>query len=190
MPESSRQKALFAVGNVPPGGTCLSTFVIVTSGTDVLVGKMARPDIWTERFFVGKSWVDGYVASGKYVLPASHLAWYESPLDAANRIIKEMTPLRIPRKQVQLVEVQSYLSGNPKSQIEPPHWDICFLYEARVPKVATRAFKTPEWFEDLAFIERKKLSVGDFTRGHGDILRQARAIGRPATATKKRKSSL
>ena len=75
----SRTKSMFSEGNVPPGGTCLSSFVAASNGRGVLVGKMASPEVWVDRFLVGPKWATKYVESGKYVLPARHLHWYESP---------------------------------------------------------------------------------------------------------------
>ncbi len=178
MMSQSKQKALFREGNVPPGGTCLSSFVMLTTGPDLLVGKMTKPEVWVERFFVGPQWAPIYHQSGKYMLPASHLAWYESPLEAAERSVKEQTLLPMDRKDLKLVEVQSHLSGDIANTTEPPHWDICFVYEGKVPKSFAKKLKQPEWFEDFGFVSRSKLKPDDFARGHGDILELARAIGK------------
>ncbi len=181
----SKQKALFSEGNVPPGGTCLSSFVILTTGPDVLVGKMARPEVWVERFFVGPKWAPTYHQSKKYMLPASHLMWYESPLEAAERSVKEQTLLPLGKDDLKFLEVQSHLSGDPESATEPPHWDICFVYEGKVPKSIAKKLKQPEWFDDFGFVKRSKLKPEDFTRGHGDILERARTLGK----AKKKKAS-
>lgn len=177
MSESKRQKALFGDGNIPPGGTCLSSFVVMTTGPDdVLVGKMAKPEIWVDRFFVGPQWAETYSKSGKYLLPSSHLAWYESPEEAAERVVREQTQLDVPSGSLKLLDVQSHLSGDPNST-EPPHWDICFVYEGRIPSKTAKQLASPEWFEGLGFIKRSNLKADDFTRGHGDVLERAGAIG-------------
>jgi len=49
----SKTKALFSKDNVPPGGTCLSSFMVISNGQRILVGKMDRPEIWVEKFLVG-----------------------------------------------------------------------------------------------------------------------------------------
>ena len=170
------QKALFREGSVPPGGTCLSSFVILTTGSDVLVGKMDKPDIWVERFFVGAQLAPTYSSSGKFLLPASHLSWYESPLEAAQRIVRDQVQLHV--KQLELLEVQSHLRGDRESTENPLHWDICFVYQAKVPVSVAKKIKKPEWFKDFGFVKRSKLAPDDFTRGHGDILQQAKLIGR------------
>ena len=173
-----RKKALFTEGNTPPGGLCLSSFVVLTTGRDVLIGKMARPEMWVEKFFVGEKFAPTYVQSNKYLLPASHLAWYESPLEAAGRVANEQAMMPIPKEKLKLLGIQSHVSGDPTSTTEPPHWDICFVYEGNISKSAAKKLKAPEWFEDLAFVNRSKLKAEDFTRGHGDVLEHAGIIRR------------
>ncbi|HME18293.1 MAG TPA: hypothetical protein VKF15_00980 [Nitrososphaerales archaeon] len=170
------RKALFNEQNVPPGGVCLSSFVLVRSGGKVLVGKMTKPQVWIDRFFVGEKFAPEYLASGKYLLPARHLAWYESPLEAAESVVRDQVKLRIPKKSIRLVEVQSHLRGDVSSSERPPHWDICFVYEAKVPAESIRQLKTPPWFRDLHFVAMSSLSADDFTRGHGDILQEVGLI--------------
>lgn len=181
-----KQKALFREGNVPPGGTCLSSFVILTTGPDILVGKMTKPEIWIDRFFVGPQYVETYQKSGKYLLPSSHLAWYESPLEAAERVAREQTELEMPSGSLKLLEVQSHLSGD-VNDAEPPHWDICFIYEGKVSKSTARKLQSPEWFEGLGFVKRSKLKADDFTRGHGDVLERAQAIGKLKKKAKRKR---
>jgi ADP-ribose pyrophosphatase YjhB (NUDIX family) len=172
----STQKALFLEGNVPPGGTCLSSFVAITSGSHILVGKMARPDIWVERFMTGPKYAPVYANSGKYILPARHLAWYESPMEAAESIIRDQLLLKVPRSKISLIEVQSHVSGDVQNKDEPPHWDICFVYRVELPLGQAKRLKSIEWFEDLGFKPRSSLAADDFTRGHGDVLEQAGLI--------------
>jgi ADP-ribose pyrophosphatase YjhB (NUDIX family) len=172
----SKSKALFSEENVPPGGTCLSSFIAITNGRKILVGKMGRPEIWVERFLVGPSRAPVYAGSGKYVLPARHLHWYESPLEAARSIVKEQTGLAIPASRISLVGVQSHVSGDVNNEKEPPHWDLCFLYGARVPDRVASKLARPEWFSELAFKPLASLKPEDFTRGHGDVLEAAGMI--------------
>jgi ADP-ribose pyrophosphatase YjhB (NUDIX family) len=172
----SRRKALFDTQNVPPGGVCLSSFVIVRNPRGILVGKMVKPEIWIERFFVGERFAPTYVSSNKYLLPARHLAWYESPLEAAADILRDQVGLRVPRSHIHLLDVQSHIRGDVKSVREPPHWDICFVYETRVPASTSNTIKSPPWFGDLHFVSLSSLSQDDFTRGHGDVLQEARLI--------------
>jgi hypothetical protein len=174
--KSYRRKALFDEQNVPPGGVCLSSFVIVRSGNRVLVGKMAQPDVWIRRFFVGEKFAHGYFSSNKYMLPARHLAWYESPRTAAEGVLRDQVRIKVPDSKVNLVEVQSHIRGDVHSKEEPPHWDICFIYEVKVPARTAKEIKSLPWFKDLHFIPLSSLATADFTRAHGDILQEAGLI--------------
>lgn len=172
------RKALFSESNVPPGGVCLSSFVIVRDGGRVLVGKMAKPEIWTERFHVGPKFAPSYTGSGKYVLPARHLSWYESPLEAARGIMKDQVLLEVPKDSFKLLGVQSFVSGDPDKADEDPHWDICFVYQVELPGRLAKSIKAPEWFKDLGFVSTSELSRDAFTRGHGDVLEAVGVIRR------------
>ena len=187
MSARSRGKALFSSESPPPaGGICLSSFVVVSNGAGVLLGKMKNPDVWIERFFVSPQFVPRYLSEEKYLMPASHLAWYESPLDAAERILKEQALLNFPKEKIKLLGVQSHLRGDLNDEKNPPHWDICFVYEARLPAKIARKIKSPDWFGDFGFKSKTKLSASDFARGHGDVLEEAKVIGRAARNSKKK----
>jgi ADP-ribose pyrophosphatase YjhB (NUDIX family) len=159
------KKALFMEGHVPKGGACISTFLVLTGKNGILVGKMAKPEVWVEKFFVGETFAPKYASSGKWVLPASHLKFGEAPEDAAKRVLAEQLGLR--RVKLRLGEVQSHLSQDPNDP-EAAHWDVCFVYEGKV----RGAFKRPEWFSELTFVKGKGITVQDFTRGHGDVLKK------------------
>jgi hypothetical protein len=177
MVQLSKTKSLFSKENVPPGGTCLSSFVAVLNGRNILVGKMTRPEIWVERFLVGPKFAPKYTSSGKYVLPARHLHWYESPLDAAHSVLWDQVGLKVPRGKILLVDSQSHVSGDVNSEDEPPHWDICFLLRTQVSRRDASRLHRPEWFSELTFRPLDSLKPEDFTRGHGDVLEAAGMIG-------------
>ena len=159
------KKALFREGHVPKGGACISAFLVLTGKDGILVGKMAKPEIWVERFFVGENFAPQYASSGKWLLPASHLKYGEKPDDAAERVLTEQVGL----KGVKLAfsQVQSHLSQDPNDP-ESAHWDICFIYEGRIKGEVNR----PEWFSELKFVKAKEIAADDFTRGHGDVLKE------------------
>jgi len=163
------KKAQFSSGDVPPGTVCMSCFIAVNDGEGgLLTGRMDHLDIWLDRFFMSPLTGPAYVASGKLVLPASHLFWYESPLDAAERILKEMALIdNVPKDHIKLVDVQSHLRPGFKDP-SIPHWDICVLYKVDSYK---GKIKQPKWFKDFGF--KPNLKAGDFTRGHGDVLEEA-----------------
>jgi hypothetical protein len=179
---NQKRKALFREGNVPPSGTCISAFVSITDGPNILLGKMAKPEIWVDRFFVGEDRAPTYASSGKYVLPASHLKWYESPLEAAERVVEEQAALPVLKKGLKLVDVESFVSGDPNDEQNPPHWDICMVYETRIPTSLAKKLPKPEWFEDYGMKKKSSLSPEDFTRGHGDVLEKTGMIGKKKKA--------
>ncbi|HZW55500.1 MAG TPA: hypothetical protein VFF30_04355 [Nitrososphaerales archaeon] len=185
--QATRQKAQFIGGGAPPGGFCLSSFVVVSRGNDVLVGKMKMPEVWVERFFVGQEFAPKYLSSGKYLMPASHLSWYESPLDAASRIMSEQLLLDYPKDKLKLLDVQSHLRGDIGDEHNPPHWDLCFVYGAQLTPRQSRNLATPDWFEDYRFKKRSELTTDDFTRGHGDVLEEAGVIGEKSRQKNRRR---
>jgi len=159
------KKAMFMEGNVPKGGTCISSFIVAEKEGRVLVGKMSNPEIWVDRFLVGSAFAPKYAASGKWLLPASHLKFGESPDECAQRILREQ--LLVDVQDLKLAGIQSHLSGEP-ADIENAHWDLCIIYKATVPEPS----RVPEWFSELRYVPVKNLRPSDFTRGHGDILEQ------------------
>jgi len=163
------KKAMFMEGQVPTGGTCISSFLVLKGKNGVLVGKMTKPEVWVERFFVGEAFAPKYASSGKWLLPASHLKYGEKPEDAAKRILSEQLGLK--GVKLSLAEVQSHLTGDPKDP-EAAHWDICFVYEGTVKGKVPK----PEWFSELEFLKPKTLAAEDFTRGHGDVLKELGTI--------------
>jgi hypothetical protein len=166
-----KKRALFSPDDVPPGSVCLSSFVATSDGKGVLAGRMDRLDIWVERFYVSPANGKNFLASGKLLLPASHLQWYESPLDAAVRILREQALLDVPKEKLKLVDAQSHLRPTADDP-SIPHWDICFVYSADLPSAQ---LKQPEWFKDFGF--KSNLKADDFTRGHGDVLEEAGLLG-------------
>jgi ADP-ribose pyrophosphatase YjhB (NUDIX family) len=165
------KKAMFNEGNVPKGGTCLSSFLLLKSKGGILVGKMTKPEIWVARFFVGEMFAPKYAASNKWLLPASHLKYGEKPEDAAMRILVEQVGAA--KSKLSLLQVQSHLSQDPNDP-EAAHWDICFVYGGTV----RGRLQIPEWFSELKFMKPRELASEDFTRGHGDVLRELGVIKR------------
>jgi hypothetical protein len=163
------KKAQFSLNDVPPGTVCISSFVVVNDGNGrILAGRMDQLDVWLDRFYANPTTAPTFLASGKLLLPASHIVWYESPLDAADRVLKEMALIDdVPKNKITLVDVQSHLRPSAKDQ-NVPHWDICVLYSV---DSYNGKLKQPGWFRDFGF--KKDLKPDDFTRGHGDILKEA-----------------
>jgi len=160
---------MFMEGHVPKGGACISVFLVLKGRDGILVGKMTRPEIWIDRFLVGEAFAPKYAASGKWLIPASHLKFGEDPEDAAVRVLVEQVGAR--KSKLSLLQVQSHLSQDPNDP-EAAHWDICLIYGGRPRGKVER----PEWFSDLRYVKPKELTSEDFTRGHGDVLKELGVI--------------
>jgi ADP-ribose pyrophosphatase YjhB (NUDIX family) len=165
------KKAMFMEGHVPKGGTCISVFLVLKGKGGILVGKMAKPEVWVERFYVGEMFAPKYASSNKWLLPASHLEYGEKPDDAAMRVLTQQ--IGVGHRKLNFREVQSHLSQDTNDP-EAAHWDICLVYEGTLKDTVVR----PDWFSDLRFVNPKELSSEDFTRGHGDVLKESGIIAR------------
>jgi hypothetical protein len=76
------------MSDIPEGGACLSTFLILwnSSKNMVLMGRV-NPEYpaWEHIGALNKVRLERY--SDKWMLPSSHLVLYESPRQAAERIL-------------------------------------------------------------------------------------------------------
>ena len=158
-------------GSVPKGGTCLSSFLVLRGKGGILVGKVAKPEIWIDRFLVGEMFVQKYASSNKWLIPASHLKYGEKPEDAAMRVLVEQVGSK--KIKLKFLEVQSHLSEDPNDP-EAAHWDICFVYGGTLKG----KIQTPEWFSELRFVKPRDIESDDFTRGHGDVLKELGIVKR------------
>lgn len=165
------KKALFKEGHVPKGGACISVFLVLKGKGGILVGKMAKPEVWVERFYVGEMFAPKYASSNRWMLPASHLEFGEKPDDAAMRVLTQQ--VGVGHGKLTFREIQSHLSQDPNDP-EAAHWDLCFVYEGTLKDKVER----PDWFSDLKFVNPKELGSEDFTRGHGDVLKESGIIAR------------
>ena len=159
--------------SLPPGGLCISAFLFVRRGDEVLLGKYADhpalEDIAgldaTRRAAHGKGWT----------IPASHVKFGEDPRDAAKRVAEEMLGLR------------GLAPGEPRVEVEvgvparfpdmPPHMDMWFFVDARVPE-DFRA-ERPPWFRELAFVDPAALKPSDYGRSHEDVMARWLAVRAP-----------
>ncbi len=159
----------------------MSSFVVLRQGNKILVGKMTKPEVWIDRFFVGEKFAPTYAGSDKFLLPARHLAWYESPLEAAESVVREQLLIAVPRGGLRLIDVQSHVRGDADDAENPPHWDFCFVFEGKVSAKPSLSRAQPAWFKELRFSSLSGLAPDDFTRGHGDVLEMAGLIGKKST---------
>jgi ADP-ribose pyrophosphatase YjhB (NUDIX family) len=152
--------------NVPEGGVCLSTFIVlrpVGTPTKVLLGKPDPQAPWEQMATLDQAHLRSI--GNRWILPASHLIELESPTDSAERILRQQLGIT----EVPLQGPEVFSEAYP-SAIDPEsgtHWDLHFIFRgdwpsARVPRFAV--------WRELAFVDPRDLTRADIARGHADIL--------------------
>lgn len=156
----------------PVGSLCLSSFVLALKRGSLLLGKVSHPDIW-ERQWALPTWKPSKWR-GKLLLPATHLLLKEHPDQAAERIMRNM--LKVSEYKLAFHGIQSHVRKRPL------HWDICFIYHARIKGLV----KKPPWFAELRYVEFKEIRREELGRDHADVIEKAgirlAAIPRPLTS--------
>ncbi len=150
---------------VPRSGLCLSAFVVVRPngvGGLALLGKV-RPEADWGRIGALDAERVGRMAS-LWMLPSSHLILYESPEEAARRIVREQLGAELPDLAAPVVI--SELSARSDAP-DDPHWDLGFVFEGRWP--STRFPASPA-FSELAFVDVARTRRSEIGRGHADVL--------------------
>jgi hypothetical protein len=158
--------------HVPPGGLCLSAFVLIRNRKgEVLFGRPRVDRAWPDQGGVGMWRVREFVRSGEWELPATHLLMEEDPARAAQRIARSWGGL--PKSTPTLVAVDSSRSpsgswvGSGRNRRRVYHWMIGFVYELRTAR-KPRPFRG--WAE-TKFVPLNELGALTIGRGHRDFLR-------------------
>ena len=151
---------------VPDNGMCLSVFLVLESpsrpGT-VLAGKVNPTAPWWEIGAIDPKRLASI--GGRWMLPSRQLLLFESPADAAQRILDEQLgsgPLSLEGPFV--FSDPSERPGGPGSD---PHWDLHLVFRGRWP--SPKAPRSPAW-SDLEFLEVARTRRSDFARNQGDVL--------------------
>jgi 8-oxo-dGTP pyrophosphatase MutT (NUDIX family) len=151
---------------LPGDGMCLSAFVLISPEGDagkVLLG-MVRPEAagWLAAGALDRDRATR--SRGRWMLPSSHLLVFESPDDAAKRVLREQLGVHGTPLQPPVVVSEAYARG--PAGVDP-HWDLHFIYrlsaQAQPPGI-------PSLWERLEFVEPRRLEPSMLSRGHGDIL--------------------
>jgi len=147
----------------PPGGMCLSAFLFVKRGREILLGKYADDPAWGR--LAGLDPERWRVHGARWTIPASQLTYGEDPRDAARRIGE--TILEIPGMTYSepRVEVDVY---EPKRFPGRLHYDIWFLIDGALPKASRVA--RPSWYSALEWKDPRILPATDYARGHEDVV--------------------
>jgi ADP-ribose pyrophosphatase YjhB (NUDIX family) len=145
---------------------CLSVFLVLEPpGREgaVLMGRVDPAADWWE---VGALDPKRLAAFGEqWMLPSSQLLLFESPLEAAHRILKEQLgvgpiPLTGPF-------VFSDPSDRPGSAGHDPHWDFHFVFRGRWSAAAPP--RAPAW-KRLEFVDIARTPRAEIARNQGDVL--------------------
>jgi ADP-ribose pyrophosphatase YjhB (NUDIX family) len=168
----SPQGSPWGYHRLPPGGMCVSVFLFVRRGGEVLLGRYADDPAWEtlagldegRRRAHGKGWT----------IPASHLKWGEDPREGARRVAENVLGLQGLRFTEPRVETEV---GVPLRFPELGlHYDLWFFVEAGLPDA--REVARPKWYEDLAFHDPAALGAADYGRSHEDVMARWLAVRR------------
>lgn len=166
---TSASTASFSLTEIPPDGICLSAFLVVRSiehPTHVLMGRINPDARWDHLGALDPERISHW--KGRWMLPASHLIYRESPQEAADRIRRELTGLG-PR-EIQGPRVVSEVYAPPRHPSARQHWDLEFIFHSVAAEKELGPI--PAWSR-LEFVDPQSLAQGDFARFHDDIISHA-----------------
>ncbi|HWG92244.1 MAG TPA: hypothetical protein VNZ52_15445 [Candidatus Thermoplasmatota archaeon] len=153
----------------PGGGFCVSVFLAVQTGSQVLVGQMREDPAWAREWAPNLPYYEGELRRKVFSglrLPATYLRVGEAPEHAARRVWRDQLGftdephLGTPRIVSEAGPSRRY----PGEQ----HWDLLFLYPVAPPAGPLHA--VPAHWERLEFRDRAALAPGDLVLTHGELL--------------------
>ncbi|MFZ0891372.1 MAG: hypothetical protein WB778_09760 [Thermoplasmata archaeon] len=162
----SADTAAFSVTQIPKDGLCISSFVILRSQENpeaVLMGHMNPEAPWDDLGALDPARIEAH-RSG-WMLPSSHLIFYESPDESAQRILREQ--LGLPRQTLAPPIVLSDTYAPRRHPGATQHWDLGFLYQGSIPSRPVP--HAPAW-KELAFVDTRSVHRADIARSHEDVL--------------------
>jgi 8-oxo-dGTP pyrophosphatase MutT (NUDIX family) len=176
-PSGERNFCRFATGgsrargtwDLPPDGLCLSSFVLLSPREHperVLVGRLNSGAPWGQIGALDERRI--HLNANGWMLPSSHLLYFESPRAAAERVVAEQ--LGIGPLKFGPPEIFSETYRSPRHPEEAEHWDLEFLFRGQLD--AETAPKHPAWTE-LAFVDPARTPRREFTRSHDEVLENA-----------------
>lgn len=150
--------ALPRMKDVPDGGFCVSSFVIITKKgkpNHVLMGHVNKKTDWNHIGALDSERAE--TISKGWMLPSSGLLLGESPEEAAQRILKEQLGLANLKLEGPLVFSEVY--GPSK------HWDLEFLFLGESEQTPTNSAWT-----DLTYVDLTQTKRPEIARLHEDVL--------------------
>lgn len=152
----------------PEGGLCLSAFLVITderNPNSVLMGHLNTKAPWDHIGALDSSRVE--VHSKGWMLPSSHLLVYESPREAARRILKEQLEIDL---SLTGSDVMSETYTPKRFPNLPRHWDIEFIFRG---KMSADSIPKPFAWSELTFVNLDTAKRTEIARSHDDILQAA-----------------
>ena len=154
---------------LPEDGLCLSAFLLLSPPGDptrILAGRLDPRAPWDVIGALDPRRIQ--LNSEGWMLPSCHLMYFESPGDAAHRILKEQLGLEsLPLGGLQVFSEAYPPRRHPGREL---HWDLGFLYRGEV---------TPNWkpahpaWTELRFVDPSTTRRNEFTRSHEEVLELA-----------------
>lgn len=162
-------KSTLTTGEIPDGGLCLSSFLVINESSNantVLMGHLNPKAPWDHIGALDESRIR--VHSKGWMLPSSHLMIHESPQEAASRVAREQ--LEIENLKLSDPRVVSEVYSPKRFPSLAAHWDIEFIFSASLDQ--SRLGKPSAWI-DLEFVNPSKIERSSIARSHDDILESA-----------------
>jgi ADP-ribose pyrophosphatase YjhB (NUDIX family) len=154
---------------LPEDGLCLSSFLVLSPEGrpgEVLVGRIDPNGPWDEIGALDPRRVR--MNAEGWMLPASHLLYFESPEEAARRVLKEQVGLEgLPLDPPSVFSECYQPRRHPERGM---HWDLEFIFRGGAP--AAWSPRHPAWAE-LRFIDPATTPRNRFTRSHDEVLELA-----------------
>ena len=163
-PGLSSESPVYSV--VPDDGMCLSAFVVIRpAGSDprVLLGRIDPQAAWLEKG--GLDAARAAAVGDQWMLPSCQLLLFESPHEAAQRVVREQLEVGPLRLEGPSVFSEAY--RRPGSPANDPHWDMHFVFQGRWP--SDRPPRASMWRE-LAFVDVPSVRESELARLQGDVL--------------------
>ncbi len=151
---------------VPDGGMCLSVFLVLRPAGDrsrVLMGRLDPRAPWAELGALDPA--RAAQVGNRWMLPSSQLLLFESPDEAARRVLREQ--LAGPSLSLEGPAVFSEAYRRSESVTRDPHWDLHFVYRGDWP--SSRPPVASPWTE-LAFVDLASVRPSEIGRAQADVL--------------------
>jgi len=151
---------------LPDDGMCLSAFLVLRPsghGGQVLLGRIDPAAPWAE---VGGLSAERVARIGdRWMLPSSQLLVFESPAEAARRIVREQLGTSLHDLRGPAVFSEAYPRGT-AGRVDP-HWDLHFVFEGHWPEMT---FPRSRMFRALEFVDIARTPRSEIARAQADIL--------------------